>query len=345
MDGIIVDANPKFAHIIGRTTEGCKTLTYWDITPSSYNQQEEIQLHFLNTIGRYGPYEKEYIHRDGHLVPVRLQGLLIERNGQKFIWSSVEDITDQKQAEKTLRESEEKFRKAFKTSPDAININRISDGMNAIVGFSKLINIEDLSAEKRNNFADIIVKSSEQLLSIISDIISISTIEAGQEKIHFEHFDLNSTLLLLFNQFQIKAKELGISLKLAELKTDIETDIYSDRIKLVQILTNLIGNALKFTNHGFVRFGCNWKQDYLEFFVEDSGIGIAPEMHEEIFKRFGQVKSDIPQLYGGSGLGLSISKAYVELLDGKMWLTSTLGKGTTFFFTLPYKPKVKTNLN
>jgi len=117
--------------------------------------------------------------------------------------------------------------------------------MNAIVGFSKLINIEDLSAEKRNNFADIIVKSSEQLLSIISDIISISTIEAGQEKIHFEHFDLNSTLLLLFNQFQIKAKELGISLKLAELKTDIETDIYSDRIKLVQILTNLIGNALK----------------------------------------------------------------------------------------------------
>jgi|GEM_PF-1259276 len=172
MDGIIVDANPKFAHIIGRTTEGCKTLTYWDITPSSYNQQEEIQLHFLNTIGRYGPYEKEYIHRDGHLVPVRLQGLLIERNGQKFIWSSVEDITDQKQAEKTLRESEEKFRKAFKTSPDAININRISDGMYIEVnkGFESVIGYHSDEVIGKTSVELNIWKNPEDRIKLVTDL-------------------------------------------------------------------------------------------------------------------------------------------------------------------------------
>ncbi|NJD21115.1 MAG: PAS domain S-box protein, partial [Melioribacter sp.] len=110
MDGKLVDVNPVFAKIIGRTTEETLNLSYWDITPEKYSDQEQKQLEALNSTGRYGPFEKEYIHKDGHLVPVLLQGLIIEQNNEKFIWSSVEDITERKLAEKALGESEERLR-------------------------------------------------------------------------------------------------------------------------------------------------------------------------------------------------------------------------------------------
>jgi PAS domain S-box-containing protein len=127
-DGRLVDINTTFSTIIGRTVEEAKALTYWDITPKKYQDQERQQIDFLTKTGRYGPYEKEYIHKDGHLVPVRLQGLIVERNNEKFIWSSVEDITQQKRAENLLHQSEERLSKIFQSSPSAIVVSRISDG-------------------------------------------------------------------------------------------------------------------------------------------------------------------------------------------------------------------------
>jgi PAS domain S-box-containing protein len=93
IDGKLIDVNPAYANIIGQTVEECKKLKYWDITPEKYSEQEQLQLESLAVSGLYGPYDKEYIHKNGHLVPVRLQGSIIERDGKKFIWSSVEDIT------------------------------------------------------------------------------------------------------------------------------------------------------------------------------------------------------------------------------------------------------------
>ncbi len=122
MDGQLVDINPASANIIGRTIEECLKLTYWELTPEKYNDQEQLQLESLKTKGIYGPYEKEYIHKDGHLVPVRLQGKIIERQGVKYIWSSVEDITEAKKAQILLNESEEKFRGIYEQSPVAIEI-------------------------------------------------------------------------------------------------------------------------------------------------------------------------------------------------------------------------------
>ena len=118
MDGQLVDVNPAYANIIGRTIEETLHLTYWNLTPGKHAKEEQQQLESLNTTGHYGPYEKEYIHKDGHLVPVRLQGSIIERKGEKFIWSSVEDITKRKRAEEALRESEEKYRLIINNIPD-----------------------------------------------------------------------------------------------------------------------------------------------------------------------------------------------------------------------------------
>ena len=217
--------------------------------------------------------------------------------------------------------------------------------MNAIVGFSEFINDPDLLPDKRKEFTEIIVKSCYQLLSIISDIVSIAIIGAGQEIITEKEIDLNSTLKLLYEQFIVKARELDICLTLKPCLPKDEGYIISDETKLVQVLTNLIGNALKFTEKGNINFGYTIKNNDLEFFVEDTCIGIPPEMHKEIFKRFRQVESTTARQFGGSGLGLSISKAYVELLGGKMWLDSKLNKGSTFYFTIPNKKAQKKNLS
>lgn len=109
MDGTLIDVNEAYAKIIGRTVEETLKLTYWDITPEQYREEELKQLESLRKTGRYGPYEKHYIHKDGHLVPVRLQGILVKIEGEDFIWSSVEDITELKKIEKELRESEKKI--------------------------------------------------------------------------------------------------------------------------------------------------------------------------------------------------------------------------------------------
>lgn len=122
MDGQLVDVNPAYANIIGRTIEETLQLTYWDITPEKYAEQEQQQLESLKKTGHYGPYEKEYIHKDGHLFPVRLQGQIIEKSGEKFIWSSVEDITERKRAEDTLRKSEARYRKLIETEPECVKV-------------------------------------------------------------------------------------------------------------------------------------------------------------------------------------------------------------------------------
>lgn len=216
--------------------------------------------------------------------------------------------------------------------------HEIRTPMNSIVGFSEFINEPNLRSQKRKEFTKIIVKSSNQLLSIISDIVNIATIEAGQAKVSEKEVDLNTTLRLLQAQFIPQANEKNIDIKLTHLLPDNEVRILSDETKLIQILTNLIGNALKFTRKGVINFGYKKCGNELEFFVQDSGIGIPPEMHEEIFKRFRQVETNSTRQFGGSGLGLSISKAYAELLGGRMWMSSEVGKGSTFYFAIQYKP-------
>jgi PAS domain S-box-containing protein len=255
------------------------------------------------------------------------------------------DITERKKSEEQLLIAKAKAEESDRLKTAFLqNISHeIRTPMNAIVGFSGFLNNTDLDSEKRKNFIEIITKSCDQLLFIISDIISIATIEAGQEKIVEKEIDLNATLIQMNDQFQLEAKRKNVNLQLAPL-TDNVDKILSDRTKLVQVLNNLINNALKFTIQGSINFGYTLKENEIEFFVEDSGIGIPPEMHDEIFKRFRQVESTSARQFGGSGLGLSISKAYVELLGGKIWLHSEPGKGSEFFFTIPYKIAPKNTL-
>lgn len=250
----------------------------------------------------------------------------------------MEDITEKKKmiddliTEKNKAEESDRLKTAF-----LHNISHeVRTPMNAIVGFSEILNDADLPAADRKQYTDIIIQNSNQLLSIITDIINFATIEAGQEKINEKETDLNADITMLKEQFSLKAKKHDVALNTGTTLPDAEAMIRTDETKLIEILANLIGNAIKFTKGGQVDFGYALKKGFLEFYVKDTGIGIPAGMHAEIFKRFRQVEMTTAREFGGSGLGLSISQAYVKLLGGDIWLTSEPGKGSVFYFTIPY---------
>lgn len=213
--------------------------------------------------------------------------------------------------------------------------HEIRTPLNAVVGFSELLTMPDLTDEKRDYFASIIQKNSDQLLSIISDILTISAIETDQQKVNIEDTCLDSLLQDLEDIYRQKYDGKGIELIKKIPESLRGRKIKTDKTKVNQIITNLLNNAFKFTDNGSIEFGVELKNDVCEFFVKDSGIGIPENMQDEIFNRFTQTNETISDLYGGVGLGLSISKAFVELLGGEIWLKSEVGRGTNFYFTLP----------
>jgi PAS domain S-box-containing protein len=219
--------------------------------------------------------------------------------------------------------------------------HEIRTPMNAIIGFSELIINPKILPEKGKYYAEVINNSCNQLLSIITDIINIATIEAGQAKIENDEFNLNSIFKFIHQQFILKAEKQNIMLGYKTALPDDEAVLITDRTKFIEVLTNIIGNALKFTKEGSVEFGYLVADNYLEFYVKDTGIGIPAEMRDDIFLRFRQVEVASTRQFGGTGLGLAISKAYVELLGGKIWLTSVLNKGSIFYFTIPYTKQVQ----
>lgn len=250
------------------------------------------------------------------------------------------DITAQKKLEEELIAAKLKAEESDRLKTAFLhNISHeIRTPMNAIMGFSGFLNDPEMGNDQKVHFAQVIQQSSNQLLSIIDDIVRIATIEAGQEKLQEATIQLNNLLVFLQEQFASKAAAKSLSFEMMPGLDDERALILADETKLMQVLSNLLENAFKFTREGQVLAGYTLKHGYLEFFVKDTGIGIPESMHTTIFNRFSQVESSISRQFGGSGLGLSISKAYVDLHGGRIWVESEPGFGSSFFFTLPYHP-------
>ena len=251
------------------------------------------------------------------------------------------DITDRKSAEEEIILAKEKAEECDRLKTAFLhNISHeIRTPMNAIIGFSELLESHDLTPDKRMEYSTMIIKSSNHLLGIINDIISISTIEAGQVKTNKQPLVVKDLCSVMYNKYSAKAKLQNLTFSYVTSNTPDDFSIVTDESMLTQIIDNLVNNALKFTRKGSVVLGYEKIGEFVQFFVADTGIGIPKTLHEEIFKRFRQVDTGYTRQYGGSGLGLSISKAYVELLGGSMRLESEMGKGSTFYFTLPASNK------
>lgn len=250
------------------------------------------------------------------------------------------DITEKKKAELELLLAKEKAEESerLKTAFLQNMSHEIRTPLNAISGFAGVVAKPDLSEAKRNSYLSIIQSSSQQLMSIVNDILTISSLETGQEKVNISIVDVNQLLLDLLAIYKQQALNLNILIHVHQYFDDSQATIFTDKTKLNQVLANLLSNAIKFTHNGFIEFGYKLKSKFLEFYVKDTGIGIAPEAIDGIFDRFRQANSQISKLYGGTGLGLAISKSLTELMGGKIWVESVIHKGTTFYFTIPYTP-------
>ena len=216
--------------------------------------------------------------------------------------------------------------------------HEIRTPLNGIMGFSELLGNSKISESKKTEYVEIIHECGQQLLGIVENLIRISTIESGNEKIRKGAKSVNDIIFDLTTLYEAKAEKIKLKLNSYTDLSNRDSIIYTDVVKLQQILTNLLNNALKFTQKGFIEFGYLRENDFLKFYVKDTGIGIAPEQHEKIFERFRQIDSSTSRKFGGNGLGLSIAKSYTELMGGKIWLESSFGKGSAFYFTIPYNP-------
>lgn len=313
------------------------------LTPSSQSVNQATVILKLLRDGKTWAGEFDVKRKDGSSFPAFVTDtpILDSKGNLSGIIGISSDITERNNAQMELLRAKERAEESDRLKTSFLhNISHeIRTPMNAIMGFSSFLDDPELTPENSKEYVQIIIKSSDQLLAIIDDIIRIASIEAGQVKIQENEININLLCKLIKEQFSPKLREKGVTMLLRTDFSDEESIISTDSTKLTQILTNLLGNALKFTQQGYINFGYKRKGKQLEFFVEDSGKGIPQNMQKLIFNRFSQVETADSRNLGGSGLGLSISKAYAEMLGGKIWVTSQLGKGTTFYFTIQYKKK------
>lgn len=212
--------------------------------------------------------------------------------------------------------------------------HEIRTPMNSIIGFSNIIE-EDPGCDGLERYIRLISTSSQQLLKIVNNILDISKIEVGQIDLSLKEINIDEILLELKESFQPQADQKKLILSADLSRESSKCLIKTDEVKLIQILTNLISNAIKFTHKGEVSFGYRRDADFYKFYVKDTGIGINKESIKTIYNPFQRGTENSGHLYQGNGLGLSITKGFVEFLKGKIWCESIPQKGTSFFFTLP----------
>lgn len=251
----------------------------------------------------------------------------------------VEEIEERTKIGKELVVAKDKAEESDRLKTSFLNnlSHEIRTPMNAIVGFSQLLDEPNVSIQERTEFTKLIRESSNRLLGIITDLINLSTVESGQDTLKEEQFNLNTFCRDVYGHVKsfTDAKKLELTVDLP-LKDDYAV-IKTDKGKLRQILLNLLKNAVKFTKMGRVEYGYIIRSAEIEFYVKDTGIGIPPDKFKTIFARFQQADDSSSRLYSGVGLGLPISKAYVEMMGGRIWLNSEIGSGTQFYFTIPFK--------
>jgi len=248
---------------------------------------------------------------------------------------------ERKKVEEEMRNARSKAEESDKAKSEflANMSHEIRTPMNAIIGYVDLMLLDNVSMEHRG-YLETLKDSGKLLLNLINDILDVSKIEAGQLVVENEAFSLKELFDAKESEVAAMISKSGAKIQLKKVyPTNIAAQIYSDNTRLQQILNNLLGNALKFTQEGTVEFGVSLKNNnMLEFYVKDSGIGVEEKDHAKIFEMFGQADASSTRSHGGSGLGLTISKKLVELMGGKIWVESEKGQGSVFYFTLPYNP-------
>ncbi|MFP4025998.1 MAG: ATP-binding protein, partial [Thiohalospira sp.] len=306
-----------------------------------YNRlQRKSALKLKKEIGQHEKTENELNKIKKELEErVQERTASLEEVNQKLL----DEIQGHKQTMESLRVAKEKAEESdrLKSNFLANMSHEIRTPMNAIRGYSQMLAFDNLQKNKRYEYIKQIEEGCDILTSLIDDIIDFAQIESGEIKIETKEFNPHPVMEFLHDHFTaelIKQKKDNINFFYANENIENDLKIYSDPARIKQILSVLLDNAIKFTDKGRIEFGFTHpSEDKIQFYVKDTGIGLDDKYQDFIFERFSQIDEGATKKYDGAGIGLSIAKNLTHLLNGKIWVESTLGKGSTFYVQLPHK--------
>ena len=345
--GNIQYVNPNFSKITGYTFDEVKGKNSSILKSGKHN--DEIYQNLWDTIlsGKY--WHGELLNRkkngEHYWEDVSISPITDERGTIRYFVSVREDITEKKKMIEDLTVAKEKAEESdrLKSAFLANMSHEIRTPMNGILGFTNLLKEPDVTPDKIERYVDIINQSGKRMLNTINDIISISKIESGTMEVVLSELNMNQEIEYLYHFFKPEANSRGVELVVHKELSDNNAGIVADKEKLHAVLTNLIKNAIKYTNSGTIELGYNRKHDHFKIYVKDTGIGIEKDRQKAIFERFVQEDNSFSKPYEGAGLGLSIAKGYVEMMGGEIGVQSEKSKGSVFWFTIPFSenPEVK----
>ena len=340
VDGKTVYANKAFLDIyeFSNLEEFNHTPAKNRYTPESYAQHQERKVNRDNGQDVL-EYELSIVRKSADIRHVKVSRKEVLWNGVKHFQVINQDITEQKNLTKELiaakehAEESDRLKSAF-----LANISHeIRTPMNGILGFSELLRTPDLPPDAMNRYIHIIEQSGARLLNIINNILDISKIEAGQMQVTLSDTNVNEQIEYIYSFFKPEVEQKGLQFLCKNTLPASKAILKTDREKIYVILSNLVKNAIKYTNAGAIEFGVSTgsTNKTIEFYVKDTGAGIPEDRQEAIFERFIQADISDKKALQGAGLGLSIAKAYIEMLGGTIRVESEVGKGSAFYFTIP----------
>lgn len=344
VNGVYLSCNKRFESLYGSPEEKIIGKTDYDFVDKQladfFRMNDNIAL---KADAPKKNEEKLRFLSDGHeeyceTIKTPMYGLNNQLIG---ILGIARNITERKRFEDELVKAKEQAERADKSkSMFLANMSHeIRTPMNGIMGFADLLNDGNITPKQRENFTKIIRNSGKHLLTIIDDILEISRLETKRVKAVFGNVCLNELLTELYSIFKIDEKTKPVPLYLKTVLSDEESIVYTDRTKLIKILSNLLENAFRYTEIGFIELGYYVENNVITIYVKDTGIGIEAENQTLVFERFMQGEVELSKKAGGLGLGLSIVKENAELIGGKINVESEVGKGSTFSITIPFPKK------
>lgn len=339
-----IKINKKFTELFGYTSKDIQGIVIDNLLTDESRQREAFNLNALTTKGQLIEIETKRKCKTGELIDVSIVGNPIIINNKPIaIFGIYRDITQRKLYEQHLTDAKNKAEESdlLKSAFLANMSHEIRTPMNHIIGFTDIITSQHVSESERHEYGELIKQSSYKLLQLINDIIDLSKIESRQIKLNWTVSNLNSIMENLFEKFYTQKNILSkshISLKVQKALSDSDSMLYTDEKRLEQLLSNLIDNAIKFTDEGSVEFGYQLIENNstIELFVVDSGIGIPEKALKDIFKSFRQIDDSDTRKYEGTGLGLTITHRLIEVLGGKIRVESVENKGSGFYISFPF---------
>jgi PAS domain S-box-containing protein len=341
-EGKIISVNKSFADMHGYTVDeimkiGLNELDCPESKGSFHERRERILA------GENLKFEVEHFHKDGHRIPLEVSAGMIKMGSSNYFFASHRDITERLKLDEAMKAAREKAEASDRLKTSFLNniSHEVRTPLNGIIGFAEIISNSDLSEAEKDEALIMVHESSDRLLDTITNYMDISLLVSGEMNVYNKEFVPVNMLREIFSKYDSKCNTDKIKIL---LETPDESDkhwISTDPELIGKVLNHLLMNALKFTEAGTISIGYAIRGSELEFYVSDTGIGIGKESLDVVFNSFvkeDQVKTKPTE---GSGLGLSISKGLVELLGGRLEVESEIGKGSIFFFTLPFTDKTE----